>query len=237
MADRILAVHGSRSARVNSKEGEKMVKTISVLLATFCVMMVYGVARGGDFEKVKLGLVSGFGVSANTAARSPGSSLGVFVNFTLSRRFVFDMKVEKTGEKVSSACTAHDGCFFESAHERDWSTRLAVNYHFKTVSRSISPFVGIGTGNYYIQNSKRRIKQSRRDPGSESVDYDFRRYYKRPGFFATLGMKWQANNRTSIYLQTKSSLLFDRENDLLVGSTSKFTDLLNVSASLRLNLN
>ncbi len=211
-----------------------MTKLKSVCLATLLMVCVVSAARAGDFEKLQLGLVSGVGVSGSqTASHSMGSSMGVFVNFALSQRFFLEMEVEKTHARTSS-CTAGDGsCFFENMHDRDWSTRLA----FSSVSRAISPFVGIGTGNYYIQNSKRRIKQAQRQVGGETVDYDLRRSFKRPGFFATMGMRWQANHRTSIYLQTKSSVLFDRENDLVVGPTSKFTDLLNVSASIRFNLN
>jgi len=101
---------------------------------------------------------------------------------------------------------------------------------------NLRPFVCLGVGEYYIQGSKAMIKQGKTDLRKEVWTTNMRDQFRRGGFFGALGLKFQANSRTALFIQTKCSVLFDR-NDLMLGHPSKFTDLLNISTGFRFNLN
>ncbi len=192
----------------------------------------------GGADKLQLGLVSRVALNSGASLQSPASRVAFALDYALSTKMTIGVEVEKPHLFSGSCNHSASRCLANALQSRDWSTKVSLNYHFAELGKSISSFVGVGAGNYYIQDSRSRIKESGKIPASETIDYDFRRYFKRPGVFASLGIKWQANSSTVFFLQTKSSVLFEKDNSLFrIGSTSSFTDLLNVSTGIRLNLN
>jgi len=198
----------------------------------------HGVFAGGA-DKLQLALVSRVALNSSASLGNISASrVALALDYALSTRMTIGVEVEKPHLFSGSCNHSASRCLANALQSRDWSTKVSLNYHFAELGKTISSFVGVGAGNYYIQDSRTRIKESRKIPASENIDYDFRKYFKRPGVFASLGIKWQANSRTAFFLQTKSSILFEKDNGLFrIGSTSNFTDLLNVSTGIRLNLN
>ena len=181
-----------------------------------------------------------FGISNNLTLGSFGApsnrSMGLFFNYNMSRKLSLQMEVESEtflpdilGNQVSESSFPDDGL------QREWAMSLALNYQMKPLLTNLRPFICLGAGKYYIQGSKAMIKQGKTDPQERGLDYEMRDQFKRSGFFGALGLKFQANSRTALFIQTKCSVLFDR-NDLM-GHPSKFTDLLNISTGLRFHLN
>ncbi|MFQ5648965.1 MAG: hypothetical protein ACE5IY_03400 [bacterium] len=210
-------------------------------LSVFLVLLVIPLqqASGGEYDKLQFGLVSGLGLRNSLQnLGKPTASMGLFVNYALSRKLTIGFELEKSHPLHESPCNRASGtCFFESLHRKDWSQKIALNYHFNRIGSRLLPYVGVGAGNYYILDSKARIKQGRRNRAERNLDYELKRSFKRPGFFAAFGLKWQSSARTTVFLQTKTSILFERSNDLLVGETSNFTELLNMSTGILINLN
>ncbi len=210
-------------------------KPILFLMLLFTVFSLENVKTAAGQEKFK------FGVSNNLilgySRHSSSQSMGLFFNYSMSGKLSMQMEVERDaflpGVLVNQTS---ESSFIDGGIRREWSMSLGLNYQMKPVFDNFSPFVSFGAGKYYIQGSKVKIKQGKADPEERGLDYDMRRQFRRGGFFGALGLKFQPNSRTTLFMQAKCSVLFDR-NDLMLGQPCGFTDLLNVTTGLRFNLN
>ena len=182
-----------------------------------------------------------FGISNNLTlgSFSPPSnrSMGLFLNYNMTRKLSLQIDVEgETFLPGILATQTSEANFLDGGIRREWAMSLALNYQMKPLLENLRPFVCLGAGEYYIQGSKTTIKKGKTDPQERGLDYAMRDQFRRSGFFGALGLKFQANPRTALFIQTKCSVLFDK-NDLMLGHPSKFTDLLSISTGLRFNLN
>lgn len=182
-----------------------------------------------------------FGISNNVTlgrfAPASNRSLGLFFNYNMSSKLSLQINVESEDffpDILANPTSASS--FLDSGIRRDWAMSLALNYQMKPVVSNLRPFICLGAGEYYIQSSKVKIKQGKREPRERGLDYDMRDHFRRSGFFGALGLKFQANTSATLFIQTKCSVLFDRD-DLLFTHPSEFTDLLNISTGLKFNLN
>jgi len=162
---------------------------------------------------------------------------GMFLNVNISRKVNFEVEYRN-----STLVTGHDALtrtersFFEKLQRRDWSASLAFNYHFKPSDGRIAPYVGVGAGQYYIHDSKARIKKGKADPQQGDIEFDMRRYFKRPGFFGTVGFKLKATARTTLYLHGKCNVVFDKHRGPAL-LPCNYSDLFNISTGIRFSLN
>ncbi len=212
-----------------------MLKKSILFLILFCTVFSFkNIKTAAGEDKLN------FGVRNNLTLRSfrspPNRSMGLFFNYNMSRRLSLQMEIESEQFLPDILLNrTPESNFLDGGLRREWAISLALNYQMKPLLDNLRPFVCLGVGEYYIQGSKAMIKQGKTDPQERGLDYDMRDQFRRGGFFGALGLKFQANPRTSLFIQTKCSVLFDR-NDLM-GHPSKFTDLLNISTGLRFNLN
>lgn len=211
----------------------------AVVLGLFCCAK--GFAADKEKDKLQFGLVSGVQWSQNNSgvnASQAASSMGVFLNYSLSRKLCVELEVRKHHSHENGICTnGGEACLFYALQNRDWSTKLALNYHLGKPQNFLLPYVGIGAGNYYIQDSKTRIKQGQENSQETNFDSELRSYYKRPGVFAAVGMRLQPTSRLQFFVQAKSSVMFDRDHSLEFGEISRFTDIFNISTGMRFHLN
>ena len=212
-----------------------MSKTSILLGILFCTVFFFkNVQSAAGQDKFNFGLSNNLTLG-NFSAPS-NRSMGLFFNYNMSGKLSLQVDVEKeTSLPDILQNRTPESNFLDGGLRREWAIRLALNYQMKPLLDNLRPFVCLGVGEYYIQGSKAMIKQGKTDPHERGLDYDMRDQFRRGGFFGALGLKFQANSRTALFIQTKCSVLFDR-NDLM-GHPSKFTDLLNISTGLRFNLN
>ncbi len=190
--------------------------------------------KAQEREKVVFGLASGF-MSA-TSATDPNASLGLFLNYATSNRSFINVELKK---RSPFGLDFNSDDAFNSLNKfllRDWSASLSFNYCLKPVSHHLMPYVSIGAGQYYVQDSKGNIKRAKENPEEVNLDYDMRDYFRNPGLFGAAGLQFQAGARTNFFLQTRCSIIFDDDRSLIIPST-KFTDLFNITAGFRLTLN
>ncbi|RMF60969.1 MAG: hypothetical protein D6743_14200, partial [Calditrichaeota bacterium] len=126
--------------------------------------------------------------------------------------------------------------YVDKMMQRNWSASVAINYHLKPIQENLSPFVGLGIGQYYIYDSKDKVKSGGKHLGECNWDYELRRSLRRSGFFGAIGLQYVPSWRTVFFIQTKCSILFNRGMFVPAG-TSNFTDFINISTGLRFNLN
>ncbi len=191
-------------------------------------------AKAQEHEKVMFGLTTGF-MSA-TSSTDPNTSMGLFLNYATSKKSFINLEVRK-----------HNffGLQFNSNSEelnslnkfllRDWSASLSFNYCLKPVRQNLLPYISIGAGQYYVQDSKANIKRAKENPEEANIEFDMRKYLRNPGVFGAAGLQFRANQRASFFVQTRFSIIFD--DNKLTTPSAKFTDLFNVTAGFRLNLN
>jgi len=195
---------------------------------TLCLMA----SRIYSADKVRFGLNSGLGYSLDGVQRN---GLGVFMHYAVSPKISFELEF-KNPVAGSSTGRAGDINVFETLTKKEWSTRLAFNYFLKN-KQGFAPYLGIGVGNYYSCVSKTRIKSAKADIHEDNIDYDLRKLLRRPGVFATFGMQYCVLPNVTVYMQAKSTLLFEESKSLPIVTEPGFSDLINVSTGLRFNLN
>jgi len=194
-------------------------------------------AKAGDPQRFRFGLINGFELSAPTPTFNPAnSSLGLFVNYNFSEKLYVQLEYEKKDFFLSELFDDESSGLLDNLFKSEWSTSVLLNYHFKSISKELSPFIGIGAGQYYIYDSKRIIKNDKETPGDESLDYDLREYLRKPGVFGTFGVHFRPMVRTTLFVEGRCSLLFN-ENDMLLQPSMNLTDLIAITAGLKFNLN
>lgn len=145
------------------------------------------------------------------------------VHFALNRQRLFYVDFKKDSE---------DNPEIEKWLLRDWSARLSFNRQLKPIYKNLMPYIGIGAGNCYIQDSKLNIKRGKKYPEETFLDYEMRGYFKHPGVFGAAGLQFRPTSKAFFFIQSKCSILFDQNNFLMQPST-KFTDLINISTGFR----
>lgn len=168
----------------------------------------------------------------------PRSPLGVFLNVNVSRKISLEMEYQRNALSYQNGADEPitNESFFDTLYKRDWSASLAFNYHLQPIHERFMPFVGLGAGQYYIYDSKNRIREARGNPQQGDIDYDMRRYFKRPGFFGTFGVKFNANPRTTFFLNGKCSILFDDEHSF-IALPCNYSDFYNITTGIRYSIN
>jgi hypothetical protein len=191
--------------------------------------------KAQEREKVVFGLTSGF-MSATAATAPKRASLGLFLNYATSKRSFINVELKKRSPFGLDLNADEAFNSFNKFLLRDWSASLSFNYCLKPVSDLLVPYFSVGVGQYYIQDSKGNIKRAKENPEEVNLDYDMRDYFRNPGVFGAAGLQLQAGQRTNFFLQTRCSIIFDDDRSMMIPS-SKFTDLFNITAGFRLNLN
>lgn len=191
-------------------------------------------AKAQERDKVMFGFTTGF-MSA-TSSTDPNTSMGLFLNYATSKKSFINLEVRKHslfGLELNS--TSEDFRSLNKFLLRDWSASLSFNYCLKPVRQNLLPYISIGAGQYYVQDSKANIKRAKENPEEANIEYDMRKYLRNPGVFGAAGLQLRANQRASFFVQTRFSIIFD-DNQLTTPS-AKFTDMFNVTAGFRFNLN
>lgn len=209
-----------------------------LILSLLCTTLPCKKVKAGGIDNIKFGLMGGIGIKKLELNQSPfNTSLGLFVNYAFSQNVSVELEYKRSSpfqdELVNESANL---TLVDVLQKREWSSSVSANYNFKEISKNLTPFVGVGAGEYYIHDSKAKIKSCKQDPNEEHLDYDMRSYFKRPGFFGSAGLKFQPNSRTILFIQSKCSILFEKDK-LFLGYTSNFTDLLNISTGVRFNFN
>ena len=192
-------------------------------------------AKAQERDKFLFGVTSG--VTSARPSIDPGA-MGFFFNYSTSQRSFINLEFRKQGGPFGLQLNSQ-GDALSSLNKfvlRDWSASLSFNYCLKPVRQNLLPYISVGAGQYYVQDSKANIKRVRENPEEESLDYDMRKYLRNPGVFGAAGLQFQASPRTNLFIQTRCSIIFDDNQSLLVPS-SKFTDLFNITVGFRFNLN
>lgn len=212
-------------------------KKSCLFFSIFCLALPCKKSKAGEPDKLKFGLTSGVVFQRAQSQFNPSwSPFGLFVNYSVSNHIDFQLELKKNNLLDSADKANPESTFLDFLQRRDWSSSLALNCSLKPITENLYPFLGVGAGQYYIYNSKDEIKKAKQNPEEDNLDYDMREYFKRPGFFGLVGIKYQCSPRMVWFFQTKCSILFE-ENAILSPQTSNFTDLVNISTGFRLNLN
>lgn len=194
-------------------------------------------ANAGDPQRVKFGFINGFEVGSPHATFDPAnSSVGLFLNYNFSEKLYVQFEYENKDFFLSEIFDGESAGLLDNLFNREWSTSVLLNYHFKATSRGFSPFVGVGAGQYYIYDSKRIISNDKETPGDESLDYELREYLRKPGVFGSVGLHFRPVVRTTLFVEGRCSLLFS-EDDMVPHPSMRLTDLMAITAGLKVNLN
>jgi hypothetical protein len=209
-----------------------------VLLIVCCASVSSKQLHPQEREKLSFGIISGVTFDGYSRPdRSSNATMGVFLNYAMSQRLAISFDLEKKslfGFEVNRS--SEQASLLNKFLLRDWSASLAFNYYFKPLSKKLLPYVGVGAGEYYILDSKAKIKRTREHPEEESLDYDMREHFKHPGFFGAAGLQFQPTRHTCFFIQSKCSVVFDQNENLMMPS-SKFTDFFNITTGVRFILN
>lgn len=212
-------------------------KKSCLIFSIICLVFPCKKSNAGESDKLKFGLLSGVAFQRAESKFNPAwPSVGLFVNYSVSQNIDFQLEVQRNNlwDGVEEEIQKSD--FTDFLQQREWTSSVALNCNFKPVYDKLYPFLGVGAGQYYIYDSKDEIKRAKENPDEENLDYDMREYFRRPGFFGLVGLKYRCNSRVVWFFQTKCSILFE-DTEILSPQTSNFTDLINISTGLQLNLN
>ncbi|MFQ5676259.1 MAG: hypothetical protein ACE5G1_10210 [bacterium] len=199
---------------------------------TLCLVFPL-LASAEDKNTLKFGLQGQTSLAFPRLFTSKTPKMGLFVNYSLSPKVALQLELDK---RKYFADLAGGATFLDRRLRREWSLSLAMQYQMKPVATNLVPFVCIGAGNHYIQDSKAKIRQGKKDPRARGLDYEMRQYFRRAGVFSAVGFKFQANSKAALFIQSKCSILFDKSH-FNFNPSSKWTDFINVSTGLKLNLN
>ncbi len=207
-------------------------------LSFLCVIFPCKKIRAQLGDKVKIGVSKkiALGNGFDQAIESPFT--GLFFNVEMSKCFSFDFEWQKNilCSAMSVSSTENQRAFYNGFYKRDWSASLEVNYRLKPIDDKFTPFIGLGAGEYYLYDSKVNIKEGKEDPQNGSIDYDMRKYFKRSGVFGSVGIKYNLNTRTTLFINGKCSVLFDKKY-LIMSMPGNYSDFLNLSTGVRFSFN
>lgn len=202
-----------------------------------CSMVACKSVQAQDGQRVSVGLLSGLALKkpANEFSKAR-QSFGMFLNYSVNENASFNFEVRRWAcFGMECAEQSHSSGLFDKMLTKDWSGSISFNLRMDPIYKNLRPYVGFGAGKYYIQNSKEAVKRAKEHPEEENIDYDMRRYLGRPGFFGAVGMQFQARSKTFLFIQSKCSILFER--DVIIVQPSSFTDYMSVTAGIRYILN
>ena len=184
----------------------------------------------GASKKIALG--NGF----DQTIKSPFT--GLFFDVEMSKCFSFDFECQKNilCSAMSVTATENQRAFYNGFYKRDWSASLEADYRFKPIDDKFTPFIGLGAGEYYLYDSKVNIQEGKEDPQNGSIDYDMRKYFKKSGFFGSVGMKYNLNTRTTLFVNGKCSVLFDKKH-LMMSDPDRYSDFFNLLTGVRFSFN
>ncbi len=225
--------------RVQSDKRCRRYFSVSCILFC-CLVGILNARPKKDNERFQFGLFSRFAPFLHLHDQgSHKQTYGGFVSYKIARKICLELQMDRHGPYKGAGVCFESGrpCIVESLQKRDWSTNFAVAYHLRDIGAVLSPYIGLGVGDYYLQDSKMHISTARDNESERNIDFEMRRYFKRPGLFGTMGVRFRTVQRAVFFLQAKCSVLFERDNIFIVGKTSSFSDWLNISTGIRLKLN
>lgn len=168
--------------------------------------------------------------------RSSFGTLGVFMDYAVTRRTALHLELHRGTCSKTGCLFGRSGEHpFKSSMAEDWSVSVMMNVHLAPISSRWKPYVGLGGGRYYLQDSRETIDEGRAHPEEARLEYDLRRYLRRRGLFGVAGMRFEASPRVDIFLQMRCGLLFEDPDDFIVPES--ITDHLNARVGFRYILN
>lgn len=190
--------------------------------------------KAGVGDKYNFGLFSEMAFGRATGFNSGIPTTGLFFNYTMSRKLDLQLEVDERNHFFDFM--NDESNIMDRGLRREWSMKVALNYRVKPLWNYMAPYICMGAGNYYIQDSKAKIKRGKVDPRERGLDYDMRKHFRHAGFFGALGLTFRENSRIAFYIQGKCSILFGYRV-LILTDPSEFSDLINISTGLKFNLN
>lgn len=181
-------------------------------------------------KKNSVGLTTKIGIKRNMVRQY--STFGFFYNHYFGDKTSVNFEVQRLHCGALYCKDASDENLVEQMLTRNWSASLSFNYYLKPVLLSnLKPYIGVGAGRYYIQESKSTIKKDRENAEEDSIEHNMRGYYRRPGLFGAAGLQLRARSNTYFFIQSKCSLLF--EDNGIFWQPSNFTDLISITTGFR----
>jgi hypothetical protein len=211
----------------------RVMKKGMLILSVIGFALPWTEVSSGERDDLLIGIVSRVGVNESTGFNNPSNaSMGFFIDYLMTKNTSLQLELQyfnTLGFNFGHKSTGTS--FYDKLIRRDWSARLSFNCELEPFYRNFIPYVSVGAGEYFIYGSKSNIKRVKEHPEEENLDYDMREYFKRPGFFGAVGFHLKANPKTSLFIQSKCSILFDKDNSFL--QPSNFTDYFSLTTGIR----